>query len=171
MARRPERNFYEQLRRNLPKTELRLDLVRVENTAGTGTPDVNYCIEGIEGWAELKAWERVRLSGRFTIPALREDQTAWLSRRGRVGGRAHLLCKINKDVVLFDGRLTPAFFNKGLHLAWEDGEKVALGWFKHPVSWDDLARALCRPPATEAQILYNLTFFKDRPGRAGSSNL
>lgn len=164
MARRPERNFFEQLKRNLPKAGFKLDLQRVENTAGTGTPDVNYCIGGEDGWAELKAWERVRLSGRFTVPKLREDQAAWLTRRATVGGRAWLLCRINKDVALFDGRLVPALFDKTLHLDWKDGSQIATAWLQHPVDWELLAVALRRAPPSDEFIRKSLELFKPRPG-------
>lgn len=162
MARRPERNFFEQLKRNLPRVGQRVDLQRVENTAGTGTPDLNYCVGGVEGWTELKAWERVRLSGRFTVPKLREDQAAWLSRRARAGGRAYLLCRVNRDVALFDGRLAPALFDKGLQLDWERAREAASAWLDHPVDWSRLADALMLPPASNEEIDQRLALFRGR---------
>jgi hypothetical protein len=164
LTRRPERNFFEQLKRNLPKQGFRLDLQRIENVTTNGTPDVNYCIEGDEGWVELKAWERVRLSGRFTVPKLREEQAAWLLRRGKVGGRAHLLLRINKDVVLIDGRLAPALFDKSLHLDWADGEKIATTWLKYPVDWLALIGALRKPLENQAVIDLRLSLFRTRVG-------
>lgn len=162
MVRRPERNFFEQLRRNLPKVGLPLHLQRVENTAGVGTPDVNYCVGGIDGWLELKAWERARFSGRFTIPKLRPDQAAWLTARCRAGGRAYLLCRINKDVVLIDGRLASALFDKDLHLDWGLGRLIATAWLDHPVDWRSLATALMSPPIGQGMIDLRLNLFKQR---------
>lgn len=168
MARRPERNFFEQLKRNLPKCGHRLDLQRVENTASNGTPDVNYCIGGDEGWTELKAWERVRLSGRLTIPKLREEQAAWLARRASIGGRSYLLCRINKDVALFDGRLVPALFDKTKQVDWDDGKKIATVWLEAPVAWDQLVEALRAAPCSQSVIEYRLTYFKERVTQKGS---
>ena len=162
MARRPERNFFEQLKRNLPKCGVLIDLQRVENTAVVGTPDVNYCIAGAEGWAELKAWERVRLSGRFTVPKLREDQAIWLSRRGRVGGRCYLLCRINKDVVLIDGRLVNALFDKGLQLDWKHAHLAVNLWLKPPIDWKKLLDALSEPPISQAEVERRLALFGPR---------
>lgn len=162
MARRPERNFFEQLRRNLPKCGHRVDLARVENTATTGYPDVNYCISGVEGHTELKAWERVRLTGRFTVPKLREDQAAWLFRRSHLGGRAYLLARVNKDVVLIDGRLVPALFDKKQHLDWEKGKTIATVWLEAPVQWEALAEALMAPPASDTEIAFKLSLFRER---------
>lgn len=165
MTRRPERNFYEQLKRNLPKCGWPLDLVRVENTAGVGHPDVNYCVAGAEGHVELKAWERVRLTGRLTIPKLREDQAVWLNRRASVGGRAYLLCRINRDVVLFDGRLVPSFFNKQLHLDWQLGVDVATAWLRPPIDWGQLASKLAAEPLNELMIKQLRSLFVVRPTR------
>lgn len=163
MARRPERNFFEQLRRNLAKSYgAPIDLQRIENTTCNGVPDLNYCISGCDGWAELKAWERIRLSGRFTIPKLREEQAAWLGKRAGMGGRAYLLCRINKDVVLIDGRIVPYLFNKELHLDWADGEKVATIWCKHPINWENLAIAMRGAPMTDTWVKYAISHFKPR---------
>lgn len=162
MTKRPERNFFEQMKRNMPKIGIPMDLGRVENTAITGWPDVNYCIGGIEGHAELKAWERIRLSGRFTIPKLRPEQAAWLYRRSSIGGRAYLLCRINKDVVLLDGRLVPALFDKTKHLDWEKGQEIATLWLKAPINWAALAKALVEPPAPQTEVDYKLGMFRSR---------
>ena len=47
---------------------------------GKGVPDLNYCIDGVEGWIELKqtsAWAVI----------IRPEQIGWIERRVRVGGR------------------------------------------------------------------------------------
>lgn len=160
MARRPERNFIEQLKRNLPKQGTRIAIQRIENTATVGTPDINFCVGGIESWAEAKAWERVRLSGRFTVPKLREEQAAWLYARASLGSRAYLLCRVNKDVVLIDGRLVPHLYDKSKHLEWEDAKKIATVWLQHPVNWKLLVDALAAPPAKSVDHL--LCLFKPR---------
>lgn len=157
---RPERNFIEQLKRNLPKQGFKMALQRIENTASVGTPDINFCIEGVESWAEAKAWERVRFTGRFTIPKLREEQAIWLYSRASLGSRAYLLCRINKDVVLIDGRLVPSLFDKTLQLDWDDAKKVATAWLPHPVNWKALAEALKAPPAKD--VSKSLELFKPR---------
>lgn len=171
MARHPERNFFEQIKRNVHKCGYATDLLRVENVAHVGTPDVNYCIGGVEGWVELKAWERVRLSGRFTVPKLREEQATWLLRRAHVGGRAYLLCRINRDVALFDGRLAPLLFDKELKLEWADAERIASTWLKPPIDWEALVAQLRRPPAEQLAIEYRSGLFKPRRPAPKPSNL
>ena len=44
-----ESDFWLQVKANVPG-----HLIRIENLAGVGTPDVNACHNGIECWLELK---------------------------------------------------------------------------------------------------------------------
>ena len=49
-------------------------------STGRGVPDLNYCLEGTEGWIELKstaAW----------AVKIEPGQVAWIERRARAGGR------------------------------------------------------------------------------------
>ena len=49
-------------------------------STGQGVPDLNYCIEGREGWIELKAAKGLKVK-------FQPHQIAWLERRYRSGGR------------------------------------------------------------------------------------
>ena len=52
-------------------------------STGRGVPDLNYCLEGTEGWIELKstaAW----------AVKIEPGQVAWIERRARAGGRVFL---------------------------------------------------------------------------------
>ncbi len=60
------------------------DLVRIENVAGAGLPDLNWCIDGVEVWIELKIYTRKRV-------LLRKLQYAWSIRRSRYGGRVYII--------------------------------------------------------------------------------
>lgn len=51
-----------------------------------GIPDLNWCINGKEGWTELK----VSIYGEN--PHIRPTQKAWIRRRVKVGGFVNLLC-------------------------------------------------------------------------------
>jgi len=75
-------HVYDPIRNALP----RVDWQRIENVAGTGVPDVNGCIDGIEFWFESK----IGTSGTFTI---RPDQIAWLTRRYNKGGRVFIVLR------------------------------------------------------------------------------
>lgn len=70
----PERDFYNYIRPHIPG-----HVQRVENSAGSGMPDVNVGYEGGEVWVELKATELNRV-------LLRKEQYAWSMRRYRAAG-------------------------------------------------------------------------------------
>jgi hypothetical protein len=65
---------------------------RVENAAGSGMPDVNYCVNGVEGWVELKIAERVGSKP----PKLTLGQVMWAEERARNRGRAFLLVRYER---------------------------------------------------------------------------
>lgn len=82
---------------------------RVENGVAAGMPDVNYCVEGREGWIELK---------HGAIPA-REDTVVFKSQRGldqeqvnwhfdqhRNGGVSWVLIQLNRRFFLVPGRFS-----------------------------------------------------------------
>jgi len=77
-----------------------LDAVSVENGVGAGTPDVNHKY----GWIELKSIEAwPKRGGPLRIEHFTPGQRAWLAKRTKAGGLAHLLIKVENDWVLLDG--------------------------------------------------------------------
>ena len=77
-------------------------LVRVENAAGAGTPDVCYCFRGVTGWLELKhalAWPR-RLTTPLRVPSLTLEQVRWLIDWRAAGGIAWLWLRVERDEFL-----------------------------------------------------------------------
>ena len=86
-----------------------VDPVRVDNSAGPGTPDVNFggVVEGerIEGWLELK-WIRnwpAREETPLRVDHFTPQQRIWLRRRWIRGGVALLLIQVGREWLLFDG--------------------------------------------------------------------
>lgn len=68
--------------------------MRVENVLLPGVPDVNYCINGVEGWLELKcppvkANEQTSVFG--GAHGLSPVQMAWALSQAQAGGRCFLL--------------------------------------------------------------------------------
>lgn len=68
--------------------------MRVENVLLPGVPDVNYCINGAEGWLELKcppvkAHEQAAVFG--GAHGLSPVQVAWALSQAQAGGRCFLL--------------------------------------------------------------------------------
>lgn len=64
-----------------------VDFQRIESGAvGSGCPDLNYCIDGVDGWIEFKATEN------YTV-VFRQEQPGWIARRTRAGGRVLILTR------------------------------------------------------------------------------
>lgn len=71
--------LHAEFRKHLPRVHWQ----RVENSVGNGVPDVNYCVDGKEGWIEYKVSRGWRIR-------LRPGQVGWLEQRTRYGGRVCL---------------------------------------------------------------------------------
>lgn len=70
---------------------------RVESHATSpGIPDLSYCVNGVEGFIELKSWDPKKGF------RLRKSQMAWTRARDRAGGRVFLL--FDKEGDLFNPR-------------------------------------------------------------------
>jgi hypothetical protein len=105
----------ERIRPNLTKScqalGLRFHFERIENIVADGTPDVNYCIDGVEGGIELKYNDtapgdtaQVLRIGR----GMRRSQIVYAARRVWAGGRCWCLIGNQRATWLVDLRgLTP----------------------------------------------------------------
>lgn len=110
-----EHNFWGRVRdglNGLKEVGHLIDLVRVENMVGPGTPDVNYCANnnrrGLvrEGWIELKhVGELPKRDGTpvFGAGGLRDEQIVWISQRVRRGGRVYILAQMAEGIALLKG--------------------------------------------------------------------
>jgi hypothetical protein len=78
----PDGGLRKLFRSHLP----RADFVGVETTTTRGLPDVNYCLDGVEGWIEMKLVRGLRV-------AIRPEQVGWIERRLARGGRAFLAAR------------------------------------------------------------------------------
>lgn len=88
---------------------------RVENTVGTGIPDVNACKDGVEIWVELK--EGVKLMSGVVRLRIRKDQNAWLSRRHRAGGLVYLGIRVGKHNYILGGEwVGTVFLGNGIEM-------------------------------------------------------
>jgi hypothetical protein len=91
----------------MTESEFRRTMVRIFEGAGghvsmvespetsPGVPDLNWCVDGQEGWTELKVQQK---DG--SAPEIRPAQYAWIRRRIRAGGKVNLLCMLNDGSVL-----------------------------------------------------------------------
>lgn len=116
-------------------------LTRVENRAGTGEGDVNFCCDGVEGWCELKY--KAALPARirtplFTSGGLRAEQIAWTVRRARAGGNVWVLAHVERWLLLVHGKWATIFNDMPLN----DMVRAAAYSQRGNQDWDALARIL-----------------------------
>lgn len=108
---------------------------RVESGTSRGIPDMNYCVDGAEGWIELK-WTLG-----WTVD-LRPEQVAWLMRRSRSGGRVHILVrqrcrKMRRDSMwLLDGGHADMAQEQGLPKHFCGHPHVIRAWHSGPRNWN-----------------------------------
>lgn len=85
-------------------------LVRVENAAETGTPDVNYLlrrypkVSPVCGWLELKLvpeWP-ARPTTTIKVDSLTREQVNWATSWALAGGRCFCLLQVGRTVMLLD---------------------------------------------------------------------
>lgn len=123
---------------------------RVENGVEIGTPDVNYCLHGSEGWIELKApaepaKETTALFGSNHHITL--EQRNWLLAQANAGGRGFVFIATERRLILMDGKLV-AHRSDINALPATTLEKLALWTQRLPVkealAWADLREILQR---------------------------
>lgn len=81
-----EKTLWDKFSEGCPKKDVRL--LRVENAAGVGFPDVVYCSEGVTGWIELKAAENQKPPWRNVY---QPEQPLWHMMWKRAGGLSFVL--------------------------------------------------------------------------------
>jgi len=78
---------------------------RIENIAGSGTPDINVCIHGVEHWIESKEMDAFPKRPETGVRvSLRQEQIVWLILRWRADGHGWVLVQVGREVFLFDGQ-------------------------------------------------------------------
>ena len=99
-----EKTDYNTLRKNLLLRNCRLD--RVESNIIAGMPDVNFCIDGVEGWIEMKSpSEPMRSTSKLFAGKhpLSQDQKNWFLRQRQAGGIGWVLIATDQRWILIDG--------------------------------------------------------------------
>lgn len=95
-------------------------IVRVENGATVaGTPDLYYNLRGHSGWVEGKHLDVLPTGNRtpIVIPTLTIAQINWLTDEADAGGRAFLLLRGGRTLLLFAPKEAEAIFYRTLVLA------------------------------------------------------
>lgn len=81
-------------------------ITRIENLFGVGDPDLNYCIDGVEGWVEIKYPTEPKRSSTKLFGSnhpLSQDQKNWILSQLNAGGRAWILIVSDQRWILVHG--------------------------------------------------------------------
>lgn len=136
-----EATFWAAVRKGLSAFP-RTDLERVENGCKSDTPDVNYCIDGREGWIELK---HVREAPKRAATVVKVDhytpgQRLWAIRRASCGGLVWLLIRIGDETFLLNGAMAARYLGTSWTMA--DIRQHAAYRSQRLVEWGCLRTAL-----------------------------
>ena len=98
-----ENNFWRYIKNHMKGIGI---FTRIENSFFKGIPDVNFLIDGIEGWIELKYREKfpVRTNTPIRLQHFTKEQKLWHKNRVENGGRTFLFVKVDKTYYLFKGK-------------------------------------------------------------------
>jgi hypothetical protein len=97
---------WDTLRKGCPQVQW----MRLENLVGTGMPDVNGCLNGVEVWLELKY-----VASGFKIH-FQPTQPPWIFRRALSGGRVYVLARKEDVLYLYHGSQIRELVAQGLRL-------------------------------------------------------
>lgn len=87
------------------ESRTQLDMNRVENSAGSGMPDVEGIYIRSQFWLELKAADRPKTAdGKVDVKHLRPKQVEWLHNRWLAGGNAWILIRVKRAYYLIPGK-------------------------------------------------------------------
>lgn len=76
----------------------KLDMQRIENSATSGHPDVEGCLDGGQFWIELKSCLRPARADTPIRPKKRQSQEIWHEERTRAGCRINwILIQVGED--------------------------------------------------------------------------
>lgn len=103
--------------------------VRIENEVGSGQPDVNWCVDGQEGWWELKVWPR----------ELEGSQVRWEAARREAGGTALLMVKKSTAVYV----LTFFWYSRASIVPRDFSIVEQNCLWSSDKGWDELRKLMC----------------------------
>ena len=101
-----EKNLWTKLRTTIQKMGIGGRWERVENGVGSGMPDVSYCVEGGEGWVELK---HGAMPGKDSTRVFKSQrglditQINWHLNQHQAGGKSFILIELDGTYFWFKG--------------------------------------------------------------------
>lgn len=117
---------------NLEQNKAHVCFVESRNSCA-GIPDIDFCINGVEGKLELKYGTDKK------PPALRPTQCAWFRRRAGVGGNCWVLLAWNKDsqmqFFLLHGSVVSPKIHASNYASWT--KEYTECWYGK-INWEEL---------------------------------
>lgn len=144
-----EANAYARLKDRVCRPNDRFE--RVENGLGTGWPDVNYCMEGNEGWIEIKCPEEPARpttalfgNGNHQVSV---DQCNWLLKQANASGIGWLFIATKHRLMMIPGARVGRIGIAVNKMTAFELEKISV-WktlmpVMDPLRWADLRELLC----------------------------
>lgn len=109
MAAKSESKSWKKLKGRLPSGHI----MRVENPALPGTPDVNLCINGVEFWCELKHVHELPKQAETPVfrGCLKPEQILWHRLRHRAKGKSYIVGYVEEsdEFYIIPGEYAPEF--------------------------------------------------------------
>jgi hypothetical protein len=118
-----ESKLWQRLKNNIKNGHF----VRIESPTIQGIPDINYCINGVEGWIELKV-------NTSKISPLSKWQKAWIYTRVKNGGRVFIITYTPSERVLKLFKPRPS--------TRDPLSDPPVHNFRDPISWSQVAEIL-----------------------------
>ena len=131
-----ERQDYNIMRKYVVQGKDRME--RIENIAGTGTPDVNFCSMGVECWIEMKSSiepKRATSSLLKSNHKLSQTQKNWFLQQRCAGGRGYIMIATNKRWMLIDSEYADDINKMTIGQLWN---AALWGWMR-PVTKEQWA--------------------------------
>jgi hypothetical protein len=123
-----------------------VDWMRLENLVGTGMPDINGCLNGVEIWVETKLCKGNRIT-------FEKFQPGWIMKRVRHGGRVFIFARHKDTYLLWHGfpeewqRDNTQLSDGGLSVDYRDATPVLV--MDKPWDWKLLLDVLFKRPVTQ----------------------
>tara|TARA_R100001443_G_scaffold487_6_gene2037 strand:+ start:16369 stop:16782 length:414 start_codon:yes stop_codon:yes gene_type:complete len=134
-----ENNFWRYINKNMRGIGI---FTRIENSFFKGIPDINFLIDGKEGWIELKYRDKfpVRNNTPIKLHHFTKEQKLWHDNRVKNGGRTFLFVKVEKTYYLFKGKNIQfvGTMNK------EEMENKSCKTWLNKINFKEFVRELCK---------------------------
>lgn len=140
-----ETTDYDRFREKVPQPGDRLD--RVENLAGTGMPDTNFCAGGVECWVEYKhpiEPKRPKTPLFGSNHKVSQDQKNWFLKQRMAGGRCYFLICTNLRWMLIPGHLADDMNEMTVNELMENAIWATMKPVRNKEHWVSLRNALKR---------------------------